>query len=255
MIETTSTATMSDFDRHAESVRAGFASIGNHEPRRRFTGLPHELRDQPTDPEPRPEETDDRVWREAGLVSRYDLRLTPQADVTELTEGLLSKKETARLLDLQEVLDRFAAEIDASAKIPRNPGKLAALAPVGEMPTEADIIAGSAGDEARTFRRQVAKQGARRFFEEECRPVILGIFERVAAVLEKAIFERRKAEEEAFDLFARTYHDGDDAAPYKPSPGLLRLMSRRRALLDGEIPHVSPPSLRAVLAGILNFPA
>jgi hypothetical protein len=244
------------FDNHAASIAAGLAAM-NPTPRHRFplmrVGDPDPLAATAT--EPRPEETDDRVWREAGLVSRYDLRLQGQADVTGLAEGLLSKKETARLLQLQAVLDRFAQEIDASGKIPMNAGKVAALAPVGEMPPEADIIAGAGGDQTRAFRRQVAKAGAVSFFEQECRPFLLDIFARVATVLETYILARRKDEEEAFDLFARTYHAEGDSAPYKPSPGLIRFMARRRALLDGEIPHVSPPSLRAVLSGILNFPA
>jgi hypothetical protein len=253
MIMTTSTNTESDFiDHHAESVRAGFASIGNSEPRRRFTGaMPPELRDPTTAPEP-VESTPARVLREAGIVARENLMGLGLANVESLTTGLLTKKETARLIEIQTALDRLAVEINQANLTPINPAKLAATFPAGELPTEEAIAAVVAGDEGRQARRRLAKESARRFFEEQARPLITAIFAKVADHLAAKITDRLKAEKEAFDRLLEIYGDEDREA-YKPSPGLLRLCARRRQLLDGEIPLSSPPSIRTSLSGVLAF--
>ena len=253
MILTSPTGIESDFiDRHAESVRAGFASIGNSEPRRRFTGaMPPELRDPTTAPEPM-ESTPARVLREAGIVAKDNLMGLGLANVESLTTGILSKKETARLVEIQTALDRLAVEINQANLTPINPAKLAATFPAGELPTEEAIAAVVAGDEGRQARRRLAKESARRFFEEQARPLIVAIFAKVADLLAVKITDRLKAEKEAFEKFAPLFGDEDGEA-YKPSPGLLRLCARRRQLLDGEIPLSSPPSIRAVLVGILAF--
>jgi hypothetical protein len=255
MILTTSTNTESNLvDRHVESVRAGFASIGNSEPRRRFTGaMPPELRDQPTAPEPM-ESTPARVLREAGIVARDNLMGLGLANVEALTTGLLTKKETARLIEIQTALDRLADGINQVNMTPINPAKLAATFPAGELPTEEAIAAVVAGDEGRQARRRLAKESARRFFEEQGRPLILAIFAKVADLLAAKITDRLKAEKEAFDRLLEIYGDEDSTA-YQPSPGLLRLCARRRQLLDGEIGLSSPPSIRTSLSQIVAFPA
>ena len=252
MIMTTSTGTESNLvDRHAASVAAGFASIGNSEPRRRFTGLPPELRDHAPAPEP-VESTPARVLREAGIVARDNLMGLGLANVESLTTGLLTKKETARLVEIQTALDRLAVEINQANLTPTNPAKIAALFPAGELPTEEAIAAVVAGDEGRQARRKLAKESARRFFEEQARPLITAIFAKVADHLATKITDRHEAEQEAFEKFATLFGDEDGEA-YKPSPGLLRLCARRRQLLDGEISLSSPPSIRTSLAGVLAF--
>lgn len=252
------TATAADIDRHAESVRRGFAAMSPAP--RRFTNPHPHPHPQPPPPSEAVEDvttpaesSDQRVWREAGLTPRFDLRWHAHADISPLTRDLLSKKEKAQLAELQSALERLASEIDLAARIPLNPHKIAAAAPLGELPTTEAIEAGIAGDEGRRFRKKMAKAAATRFFDEKCRPIVLGIYGKAAALLEGAICDRKKAEEEAFELFAKTYHDDDTADIYKPSPGLIRMMSRRRMLLDGEIPHTSPPSLRSALLGVVSF--
>jgi hypothetical protein len=251
---TTSTNTESNLvDRHVESVRAGFAAL-SPEPRRRFTGLPPELRDHATPPEPPLESTPARVLREAGIVARENLMGLGLANVESLTTGILSRKETARLVEIQTALDRLAVEINQANLTPINPAKLAATFPAGELPTEEAIAAVVAGDEGRQARRRLAKESARRFFEEQARPLILAIFAKVADHLAAKITERHEAEKEAFEKFATLFGDEDGEA-YKPSPGLLRLCARRRQLLDGEIGLSSPPSIRTSLSQIVAFPA
>jgi hypothetical protein len=252
MILTTSDATESDFDRHAKSVRAGFASIGNNETRRRFSGLPPELRDHSTPPEPQ-ESTDQRVLRESGVIGKYDLRWLPLADITAHTGGMLSKAKLAALRDAQAILEKFAAEIDAAGRIPLSAGKIVAAANLGEMPTSLAIEAGIHGEEARTMRKRIAKQSAHRFFDEVAAPLALEVFAKAGEMLAGVIDERRKAEQAAFERFSEIYNDADEVAVYRPSQGLLRLIARRRQLLDGEIPLSSPPSLRASLGGVLAF--
>jgi hypothetical protein len=252
MILTTPTATMSDLDRHAASVAAGFASIGNSESRRRFGAMPPELRDPTTTPEPVLESTDQRVLREAGILGKPDLRWLAPANVEALTKGVLAKKETARLVEIQTALDRLAVEINQANLTPTNPAKIAALFPAGELPTEEAIAAAIAGDEGRIARRRLAKESARRFFDEQGRPLILEIFDKIGDHLAAKIIERHKAEQEAHDRLLEIYGD-EDAAPYRPSPGLLRMCARRRQLLDGEISLSSPPSIRTSLAGIVGF--
>jgi hypothetical protein len=253
MILTTSTGIESDFDRHAERVAAGFASIGNSEPRRRFGAMPPELRDQPTAPDPVLESTDQRVLREAGIIGKYDLRWLPLADITAHTGGMLSKGKLAALRDAQEILEKFAAEIDAAGRIPLSAGKIVAAANLGEMPTGIAIEAAIHGDDARTMLKRIAKQSARRFFDEVAAPLAVEVFAKAAEMIAGVIDERRKAEQTAFERFSEIYNDADEVAVYRPSQGLLRLLARRRALLDGEIPISSPPSLRTSLAGVLAF--
>jgi hypothetical protein len=252
MILTTSTNTESNLvDCHVESVRAGFASIGNSEPRRRFTGLPTELRDHATPPEP-VESTPARVLREAGIVGKPDLRWLAPANVEALTPGVLSKKELAKLTELQAACDRLAGEIHAAADHVINPAKLALAAPVGQLPDEATITSGFGGEEGRRFRKTLAKTAAKRFFDEECVPVIVGIYSKIADHLAGVITARHQAEIVAFEKFREVYGD-EDAEAYRPSTGLMKLCARRRQLIDLEIPLISPPSIRAVLVGIVAF--
>lgn len=250
MILTTSDATESDFARHAARVEVGFAAM-NPPVRRRFSPLPPELLDQPTDPEP-VESTDQRVLHEAGIVGKPDLRWIGLANVESLTKGMLAKKESARLAEIQAALDRLADEINQANLTPTNPAKIAETFPAGELPPEEAVAAAVAGDEGRQARRKLAKESARRFYEEQARPLILAIFAKVADLLATKIAERHKAEQEAHDRLLEIYGD-EDATPYRPSPGLLRLCARRRQLLDGEISLSSPPSLRTSLAGVLAF--
>ena len=248
------TATEADFTRHAQNLAAGFAAM-SPAPAHRFT----------TNPNPRPapesdaveavtpESTDQRVLRESGIVGRHDLRWVGLADITKLTHDILSKKEKAQIAELQSALERLASEIDLAARIPLNPVKIAAAAPLGELPSTEATEAGIAGDDGRQFRKKLAKAAAIRFFEEKCRQIVLGIYDKAAALLEGAILDRKKSEEQAFEIFAKTYHDDDNADFYNPSPGLIRMMSRRRMLLDGELPLTSPPSIRLALSGVVAF--
>jgi hypothetical protein len=256
MILTTSTNTESNLvDRHVESVRAGFASIGNPEPRRRFTGaMPPELRDPTTTPEPVLESTDQRVLREAGILGKPDLRWLAPATVESLTKGVLAKKELAKLTELQAACDRLAGEIHAAAGYVINPAKLALAAPVGQLPAEASITAGFGGEEGRRFRKILAKTAAKRFYDEECVSVIVGIYSKIADHLAGVVTARHQAEIEAFEKFREVYGDEDGEA-YRPSTGLMKLCARRRQLIDLEIPPHSPPSVRHALCGIVAFPA
>jgi len=246
------TATLADLDRHAESVRAGFASM-TPAPRRFTNPNPHPAPEADAVEAVTPESTDQRVLRESGVVGKIDLRWSGLADITKLTRDILSKKEKAQIAELQSALERLASEIDLAARIPLNPVKIAAAAPLGELPSTEATEAGIAGDDGRQFRKKLAKAAAIRFFEEKCRQIVLGIYDKAAALLEGAILDRKKAEEQAFEIFATTYHDDESVTPYQPSPGLIRMMSRRRMLLDGEIPLHSPPSLRSALSGIVAF--
>jgi len=246
------TATLADLDRHAESVRAGFASM-TPAPRRFTNPNPHPAPEADAVVAVTPESTDQRVLRESGVVGKIDLRWSGLADITKLTRDILSKKEKAQIAELQSALERLASEIDLAARIPLNPVKIAAAAPLGELPSTEATEAGIAGDDGRQFRKKLAKAAAIRFFEEKCRQIVLGIYDKAAALLEGAILDRKKAEEQAFEIFATTYHDDESVTPYQPSPGLIRMMSRRRMLLDGEIPLHSPPSLRSALSGIVAF--
>lgn len=201
------------------------------------------------------ESTDQRVLREAGVIGKYDLRWLPMADIAAHTGGMLSKGKLAALRDAQAILEKFAAEIDAAGRVPLSAGKIVAAAILGEMPTGSAIEAAIHGDDARTMRKRIAKQSARRFFDEVAAPLALEVFAKAAEMLAGVIDQRRKAEQTAFERFSEIYHDADEVAVYPPSQGLLRLLARRRQLLDGEIPISSPPSLRTSLAQIIIFPA
>jgi hypothetical protein len=241
-------ATTADFDRHASNFEAGLQAM-SPTPRHSFTGQLPTI--ATTTPEP-VESTSARVLREAGIVGKVSLMGMGVADVTTQTTGILTRKETAKLTELQAALDRLAGEINAALKTPLNPAKMALDAPVGQLPAEADIAAASAGEEGRMVRKRIAKAAAQRFFAEECHPVLVGIFEKVADHLATAITDRHQAERQAFEKLVEIYGD-EEGEIYRPSPGLLRLCSRRRQLIDLEIPHQSPPSIRGALAGIVAF--
>ena len=249
------TATLADLDRHAESVRAGFASMAPAP--RRFTNPNPQPAPADTVETPAPaapvESTTHRVVRESGLVGTFELTLTPQADITGLTKTILTKAEKTKLAEINEACDRLGAEIHKAGLIPKNPNKVAAAwaaeHPGGE-PVPQDIIeTASRGDELRSFAKTTAKAAALAFFQDHARPLIFTVFEKAADSLREAIVERVKLEREAFEKFAELYHDGD-AVAYRPSPGVVRMMSRRRALLDQELFFTSPPSVKAALEGI-----
>lgn len=246
------------FDRHTASVRTGFASMAPAP--RRFTNpnprpVPPDT-EETTAPAAPVESTTHRVIRESGLVGTYELTLTPQADITGLTKTILTKAEKTKLVEINEACDRLGAEIHRAELIPKNPGKVAAAwaaeHPDGE-PVPQDLIeTASRGEELRRFAKTTAKLAALSFFQEHARPLIFVVFEKASNALREAIVERVKMEREAFEKFAELYHDGD-AVAYRPSPGLLRMMARRRALIDQELTLTSPPSIRASLAGVLAF--
>ena len=246
------------FDRHAASIASGFAMMSPEPPRQRFN--PHHHMTEPTAPEPVTEPTESstqQVIRESGLVGSYELTLTAPADIEPLTSDLLAKKEKAELLDLNAACIRLADEVQKANDIPVNPGKVAAAwhAEHPGEPVPPDLIETAAnGDQLRRFARKTAKVGAGIFFDENCTPAIHNIFGKAADKLRDIITDRVKAEQDAFDKFASIYHD-EESIPYKPSPGLLRLMARRRQLLDREISRTSPPSIASSLSGIYKITA
>jgi hypothetical protein len=248
------TATLADLDRHAESVRRGFNSM-SPAPARRYTNpnpQPSPPSSEAAEAAPAPESTDARVLREAGLPLKIDLRWCGLANIETLTSGLATKKEISRMAEIETALARLADEITNSSKHPINVCKIAATFPAGELPPEDAVSAAVAGDEGRTARKKLAKESARRFFEEQAEPLIRDLFSRVADLLKTTIAERHAAEVQAFEKFVEVYGD-EDGQSYRPSPGLIRLCARRRQLLDMEIPIISPPSLRASLQGVLEF--
>jgi hypothetical protein len=207
----------------------------------------------PTEPTTPPEESSDQiVIRESGLVGKFELRWQLQADIEGLTTDLLTKKERSALLDISAACDRLASEVFKANDIMRNPAKIA-LAWHAEHPGQAvpqDLIEAAAnGEQLRRCAKTTAKIAAGVFFDENCTPAIKAVFSKAADRLRNVITERVKAERDAFEKFAEIYHDGD-SVPYAPSASLLRLMARRRQLLDNEVLRTSPPSIAATLQGI-----
>ena len=253
------TPTLADLDRHAASVRAGFASIGNTEPPRRAFN-PHQAMTEPTEPEPTtpPEESSDSiVIRESGLVGKFELRWQLQADIEGLTTNLLTKKERSELMNLNAACDRLGAEVFKANNIPVNPGKIAAAWHAdhpGEIAPMDLIQAWANGQQLRSFAKSTAKLAVFNFFDSHALPAIKSVFTRAADRLRDAICDRVKLEGNAFAKFSEIFHDGD-GTPYTPSTGLLRLMARRRQLLDNEVLRTSPPSIAATLNGVYKITA
>ena len=252
--EITTAATPADFDRHAASVAAGFAALSPQPPHRTFSPSVKMMEDgHPA--EPQEESADQIVIRESGLVGKFELRWQLQADIEALTTDILSKKERSALLGLSAACDRLAAEVHKAGLIPANAGKIAAAwhAEHPGEPVPMDLIeTGANGEQLRSFAKSTAKLAAFNFFDANCTPAIKAVFTKAAALLANVITDRVKAEQDAFEKFAAVFHDGDEVA-YSPSAGLLRLMSRRRALLDNEVLRTSPPSVAATLQGVYRI--
>jgi hypothetical protein len=243
------------FQTHAASVRAGFAMM-SPEPQRQRLNHNITMTDTASEPVTEPTESADQiVIRESGLVGRFELRWQLQADIEGLTRDILSKKERSALQDLSAACDRLAAEVHKAGLIPANAAKVAlawSAKHPGEIVPQDLIETASHGEELRRFAKSTAKIAAGIFFDEQCLPVIKGVFAKAADRLKDVIVERVKTERDAFERFAEIYHDAD-GTPYKPSTGLLRLMSRRRALIDNEVLRTSPPSVAATLQGIYKI--
>ena len=244
------------FDRHAASIASGFAMM-SPEPTRRASN-PTQAMNPPSEPTTPPEETSDSiVIRESGLVGKFELRWQLQADIEGLTTDILTKKERAELMNLSAACDRLAAEVAKANAILVNPGKIAAAwqADHPGEPVPMDMIeAGANGAELRKFAKTTAKIAALNFFDSTALPFIKGIFSKAADRLRDVITERVKLERDAFEKFAEVFHDGDEVA-YAPSAGLLRLMARRRQLLDFEFMRTSPPTITGTLHGIYRITA
>jgi len=244
-----------DFENHAKRIAAGFRAMSPELPRQPFN--PNTAMTEPA-PEPvtEPTESSDQiVIRESGLVGRFELRWQLQADIEALTTDILSKKERAALLDLAAACDRLAAEVHKAGLIPANAGKIAAAwhADHPGEPVPMDLIeTGANGEQLRSFAKSTAKLAAFTFFDENCTPAIKAVFSKAAERLRDVITDRVKREQAAFEQFAEVFHDGD-STPYTPSTGLLRLMARRRQLLDNEVLRTSPPSIAATLQGIYKI--
>ena len=240
------------FETHAARLASGYATMSPETPRQRFNPNPP----MPTPAtEPATESTDELVLRESGLVGTFELRWHSPANIEALTSGILTKKERAQILDLAHATERLGAEVGKADLIPRNPAKVA-LAWHAEHPGEAvpqDLIEAAAnGEQLRRCAKTTAKIAAGVFFDENCTPAIKAVFSKAADRLRDVITERVKAERDAFEKFAEIYHDGD-SVPYAPSASLLRLMARRRQLLDNEVLRTSPPSVAGSLAGIYRI--
>ena len=244
-----------DFENHANRIAAGFRAMSPELPRQPFN--PNTAMTEPaSETTALPEESSDQiVIRESGLVGRFELRWQLQADIEALTTDLLSKKERSALLDISAACDRLAAEVFRANQIPVNPGKIAAAwhnNHPGEIVPQDLIETASHGEEIRRYAKTTAKVAAGLFFDEQAVPAIRNVFSKAAALLANVITDRVKAEQDAFEKFAAVFHDGDEVA-YAPSTGLLRLMARRRQLLDFEILRTSPPSVAATLQGIYRM--
>jgi len=245
-----------DFENHANRIAAGFRAMSPEPDRQPFN--PNHNMTEPTAPEPvtEPTESSDQiVIRESGLVGKFELRWQLQADIEALTSDLLGKKEKAELVSLAAACDRLAAEVAKADTILKNPAKIAAAwhaANPGEPVPMNMIETGANGEELRRFAKTTAKAAAVHFFDSNALPVIKGIFSKAADRLRDVIVDRVKAERAAFEKFAEVFHDGDEVA-YAPSAGLLRLMARRRQLLDFEFMRTSPPSISGTLHGIYKI--
>ena len=246
-----------DFENHANRIDAGFRAMSPAPERQPFN--PNHMI-EPTAPEPVTEPTESstqQVVRESGLVGSYELTWTALADIEPLTSDILSKKEKSELLDLNAACVRLADEVAKANDIPRNPAKVAAAwhAEHPGQPVPHDLIETAAnGEELRRYAKTTAKVAAGIFFDENCTPAIHNILAKAADKLRDVICERVKLEREAFEKFASVFHDGDEV-PYAPSASLLRLMARRRQLLDREISRTSPASIAASLHGIYKITA
>jgi hypothetical protein len=228
------------------------------EPQRQPFNHNTNMTETPSAPVTEPTESSaQQVIRESGLVGSYELTLTAPADIEPLTSDILSKKEKAELLDLNAACIRLADEVQKANNIPVNPAKVA-LAWHSEhpgQPVPQDLIETAAnGEELRRYAKTTAKVAAGIFFDENCTPAIHNILAKAADKLRDVICERVKLEREAFEKFASVFHDGDEV-PYAPSASLLRLMARRRQLLDREISRTSPPSIAASLQGVYKITA
>jgi hypothetical protein len=240
-----------DFENHANRIASGFRAMSPEPQRRAFN--PHQAMNTPSEPTTPPEETSDSiVIRESGLVGKFELRWQLQADIEGLTTDLLSKKERSELLNLSAACERLAAEVHKANAILVNPGKIAAAWHANNPgePVPMDMIeTGASGEELRKFAKTCAKVAALNFFDAAALPVIKGIFSKAADKLRDVICDRVKREQAAFEQFAEVFHDGDEVA-YSPSASLLRLMARRRQLLDFDFMRTSPPSISGTLQGI-----
>jgi hypothetical protein len=244
-----------DFENHANRIAAGFRAMSPEPDRQPFN--PNTAMTEPaSETTALPEESSDQiVIRESGLVGRFELRWQLQADIEKLTGDLLTKKERAELLNLSAACDRLAAEVHKAGLIPANAGKIAAAwhAEHPGEPVPMDLIeTGANGEQLRSFAKSTAKLAAFNFFDENCTPAIKAVFTKAAEKLRDVITQRVKDEQAAFERFSEIYHDGD-SVPYAPSASLLRLMARRRQLLDFEILRTSPPSVAATLQGVYRI--
>ena len=237
------------FETHADRLASGYAAMSPAPSRQRFN--PHPTMSTAA-PEPTSESTDELVIRESGLVGAFELRWHSLANIEALTSDILTKKERSEISGIAEATERLGAEVAKADLIPRNPAKVAAAwnaeHPGEPVPQNLIEIAAN-GEELRRFAKSTAKAAAVNFFDSHAVPAIHGIYKKAADRLRETISQRVKDEQGAFEKFAELYHD-DDVVPYRPSNGVLRLIARRRQLLDNEIQRTSPPSVRASLAGI-----
>jgi hypothetical protein len=245
------------FQDHADRIASGFAAMSPKPARQPFFHNTQNMT-APTATETATETTESstqQVIRESGLVGAFELTLTALADIEPLTSDLLAKKEKAELLDLNAACIRLADEVQKANSIAINPAKVA-LAWHAEnpgQPVPQNLIETAAnGEELRRCAKTTAKVAAGLFFDEQAVPAIRNVFSKAAALLANVITDRVKAEQDAFEKFAAVFHDGDEVA-YAPSTGLLRLMARRRQLLDFEILRTSPPSISGTLQGIYRM--
>ena len=239
------------FQTHADRLAGGFAAMSPAPSRQRFN--PHPTMSTAA-PEPTSESTDELVIRESGLVGAFELGWHSPANIEALTSDILTKKERSEISGIAEATERLGAEVAKADLIPRNPAKVAIAwnAENPGQPVPQDLIeTASHGEELRRFARSTAKAACVNFFDSHAVPAIHGIYKKAASRLADVITERVKAEQAAFEKFAELYHD-DDVVAYRPSNGVLRLIARRRQLLDNEIQRTSPPSVRASLAGVFT---
>ena len=240
------------FQDHAASIAAGYAAMGATPELQPFTN-PNQMHTTTTPPAEIIESTSARVIREAGLIGKFDLLSQVQANIEPHTTTLLTKAERTAVLDLANALERLAAEVAKADEIAINPQKIAlawAEANPGQIIPHDLVERGAMGAELRTFARRAAKSACSVFWKASCEAKVLEIFAKAAEVLGGVIVKRVEAERQAFTKFAEVFHDDEDQATYQPSQALLRLLSRRRQLIDGEVAPTSPQSLKSALQGV-----
>lgn len=195
--------------------------------------------------------------RDLGLPDYTDLEGTGFADISSITRAILNPEEMERARNAESRFAEFTKTYEMTCGLQKNPHK-ALEHKMGASPrplSESELREAFAWQKNIPTAKSIAKQQRRAFFNAECLPIMVMVFDRAQSHLDGVIRGRARSELQFHqEQLARFFKD-DKSFLFQASGELRGLIKRYIYLKDHNFNEYSSTggSLKSQLRGILDL--